>query len=289
MLGNDIDLDANGGSIGNPAGGNDLEIDSFRGSFCMLFDNGITLSCEVRRGARGRPQHLPDRDRRRAQPVLAHALANIRLTVRESTDLDEHLNLLRDGGALFFEDPPTGRAPCSKGPDVREGRVRTAACRRQRHARPAERDPGRDRIDIYGDYANADLNFASTANVDPGFGTKMILRGRIIAGCIVVQRRSAAPSTPPTRSISREVWGYNDVDTHRVRRSLRHPFGTTPGDPGYIFIGSKTLVHGGQPTPPGTWRRSSSPTARTTRRLVSPVGRRAGRARRVAGVAPVTA
>ena len=43
------DLDAAGGSIGNTAGTNDLEIDSFRGALCVLTDTGSSLSatCDV--------------------------------------------------------------------------------------------------------------------------------------------------------------------------------------------------------------------------------------------------
>ena len=48
--------------------------------------------------------------------VLAHANGgNIRLTVRESTDLDEHLNLLQSGSVLFFEDPPDSPRPVLHG------------------------------------------------------------------------------------------------------------------------------------------------------------------------------
>ena len=48
--------------------------------------------------------------------VLAHANGgDIRLTVRESADLDEHLNLLQSGSALFFEDPPDSPRPVPHG------------------------------------------------------------------------------------------------------------------------------------------------------------------------------
>ena len=94
------------------------------------------------------------------------------------------------------------------------------------------------------------------AEQDPGYGTDMLLRGRIIAGCL---SPTALDCTPDSRTLTEidgagtvrttEIWGYDDID----RIQFGDPTGiptdldekTTHGDPGYIFLGSQTFARGG--------------------------------------------
>ena len=234
VLGNNIDLDAAGGSIGNPDGSNDLEIDSFRGDTCHLFDNGFTLSatCDVALEADG-SIFVTETDAA-LNLVLAHAAQNIRLTVRESSELDEDLNLLHGGGALLHEDPPDRPRAVLKGQIYAQtGYVRLHV------GDDVTLDPHGEvlagtTIDIYGDDVNA----------DPAYGTSILVRGRIVAGCVVVSPTQCDPSkaNPVHRA---QLWGHTDVDTVSFGDASGSGFGTTPGDPGYVFIGSETRVHGG--------------------------------------------
>ena len=245
VLGNNIDLDAAGGSIGNPDGSNDLEIDSFRGATCHLFDNGITLSATCDVGMEADGSIFVTETESALNLVLAHALVNIRLTVRESSDLDEHLNLLREGAALFFENPPDRPRIVLKGQVYAHAGFVLLRVGDNVTLDPRSEILAGTTIDIFGDDANADLNVGSTDNVDPTYGTNMTLRGRIVAGCVVVSTLICDPSTANPVHLA-QMWGHTDVDTFWFGDPSGIGFGTTPGDPGYAFIGSKTRVHGSQ-------------------------------------------
>src|SRR5262249_26241209 len=91
VLGQAIDLDANGGSIGTA--GDALEIDSLRGiAFTGLTANADDVALEGSTGI-----YLTETDAY-LRLLLAHAVSgNIRITVRESADVDEDLYLVEDG------------------------------------------------------------------------------------------------------------------------------------------------------------------------------------------------
>jgi len=249
VLGNNIDLDAAGGSVGNPAGTNDLEIDSFRGAFCILTDTGITLSATCDVGIEAYASIYVTETNAALNLALAHAHDNIRLTVRESADLDEHLNLLRTGEVVFFEDAPDSPRLVPNGAVYAETGFVLLRVGDNVTLDPNSRTMAGLDIDIFGDDANADLN-PSTANVDPHFGTNMILRGRIIAGCVFVSSTDCAPFTGnPVQTT--EIWGHTDVDTIQFGDpSGQDLFGgpdlSVPGSDGYIFIGSRTIARGSE-------------------------------------------
>ena len=264
IFANFVYLDANAGSIGSL--GNDLEIDSAlgrEGFDCSLnsvnpplqagcfvaleADSGIFLT-EV-----DGPLHL----------ALAHANGgNIRLTVRESADLDEHLNLLKNGtpvpanapsGALFAESGPDNFRPIPKGTIFAEAGNVELRVGDNVNTDPNSQILAFGSIDIYGDDASRPLAVA-----DPNFGTTMTLRGIITADCVVTASTGTEGATamgsctPGTRNPLgtpiTNIWGNTDVDTFQFGDSTGLPTALSlkdqPGDPGYIFIGSKTIAHG---------------------------------------------
>jgi hypothetical protein len=110
VIGNTINLFADGGNIGDPSGGNDLEIDSQAyayGTIGARATGSIYLS-----------EALPTTASffaRDAQVVLIQALGiaggdavggDVRFTVRESASQGEDLNLLASGSVLFLENAP---------------------------------------------------------------------------------------------------------------------------------------------------------------------------------------
>ena len=80
-------------------------------------------------------------------------------------------------------------------------------------------------IDIFGD-CHGDL--------DAGYGTNMILRGRIVADCVVAKAPASgdpvghvhAVDGEPARPTLTQIWGNNDVDTFQ----LGDPSGSTGGE-----------------------------------------------------------
>ena len=115
--------------------------------------------------------------------MLAHATTgDIRLTVRESGDLDEHLLLLRNGVARFAEDHTTepGNDPDAlrtipSGAIFAETggvllRVGDDVSTHQNSQILANLG-----IDVFGDFGQ----------LDPHHGTNMVLRGSIVADCVV--------------------------------------------------------------------------------------------------------
>ncbi|MHB1243985.1 MAG: beta strand repeat-containing protein, partial [Gaiellaceae bacterium] len=241
VLGQAVDIDANGGSIGDTGGGNDLELDSRRGSPAAgLEAGGDDVALEASTGI-----YLTETDAE-LRLALAHATGgNIRLTVRESADLDENFLLIRSGSARFAEgnasvpglDPDADRA-IPRGQVFAEAgsvelRVGDDVLLHQATEILAARD-----IDIRGDDGNA----------DPTFGTNMTLRGKIVAGCVLTAGDPVGTCAPSTANpvYLTEIWGHTDVDTIQLGDPSGIAGGATHGDPGYIFIGSKTIARGGQ-------------------------------------------
>ncbi|GAB3043216.1 hypothetical protein GCM10027052_26710 [Parafrigoribacterium mesophilum] len=281
VIGQSIDLDANGGSIGVAA--NDLEIDSLVGSpfactnvNCANNPDGssdaglATVADDVALEA-GTGIYLTETDEY-LRLVLAHALSgDIRITVRESGAIDEDLFLVRDGTANFAEDDTTAPANDADHPRVIpngtvlaetgsvELRVGDDITLHQNSQILADRS-----IDIRGDFGNADTGGTIVAPTDE-YGTSMILRGRIIADCVVTpggpgdepMGLCSPTSANPVTGRQINVWGGSDVDLIQ----LGDPSGldlaqtTNPalnkeqwGDAGYIFLGAKTTIHGNATT-----------------------------------------
>jgi Ca2+-binding RTX toxin-like protein len=186
VFGNSIDILAVGGSIGKAGGeGNDLEIDSSRyadGSVGLEAANDIYLT-EVS----GTLRLVQART-----PLNLDTLGggDIRLTVRESQEpdsLDENLQLLASGSALFIENSRR---------TVEKGFIRAGGW--------VELRIGDDLIDTADTSVTAGLHINiylddlnnGTANGDPGYGANTTLRGTFTPGAGYVT----------------SIFGYNDVD-----------------------------------------------------------------------------
>ncbi|NIO40350.1 MAG: hypothetical protein GTO41_09215, partial [Burkholderiales bacterium] len=193
VRGQSIDIDANGGSIGEL--NNDLDIDSSRGSSppcdkdnCADTDAGFSdpglaavnddVGLEATQNI-----YLTETDAY-LRLVLAHAVnGDIRITVGETAAHDEDFFLIKSGAARFAES--NTRAPSGDDLDAPrsvpkgqifaevgsvELRVGDDLATHQNSETLANLG-----IDIFGDFGDADA----------GWGTSMILRGRIIADCVV--------------------------------------------------------------------------------------------------------
>ncbi|MGH3371602.1 MAG: hypothetical protein ACRDPR_16545, partial [Nocardioidaceae bacterium] len=276
VLGQTIGLDANdyeaspngfGGpntnaSIGNPNGANDLEIDSSRGGVedvSLEADNSIFVTeadAKVVHNenvtAAAALDALPTLETdpfSTLRLVLARAWSgDIRITVREEVELpeDDDLRLLQGGDFQRAEDElldiPSGTVIARLGYVLL--RVGDDVDLHQN-----SRTLAGESIDIYGDAAAAAL---APAERDPGYGADMVLRGRIIAGCINPGVLSCDPDTTPTGDLAdlwlTQIWGYDDIDHIDIGDATGAPTVADelldPGDPGYIFIGSKTVARG---------------------------------------------
>jgi hypothetical protein len=263
VLAQTVDIDAHGGSIGDPSGNNDLDIDSRRASPAAgleTISDDVALEAQNSIFVTETDSHL--------RLVLAHArTGNIRLTVRESSPLDvdftdEDFFLIKDGSARFAE--RDGTAPTSGDVDAPRTflhgqvfaemgyvviRVGDDVELHQNSEIVADLS-----IDIFGDFGNSD-----TGNNNTNYGTTMILRGRIVADAVVTlgdltgdPAGTYVPSANnPVAGRITNIWGNADVDTFQFGDPSGEdlvPAGskTTWGNPGYIFIGSKTRVHGSQ-------------------------------------------
>ncbi|MBK5565794.1 hypothetical protein [Ensifer sp. SSB1] len=257
LLGQSIDLDANGGgSIG--AFNNDLEIDSSRGSsnddVALEADNNIYLAeAPVNLGESAGNLRL----------LLAHAYdGDIRITVRETGVQGENLDLLHSGSARFSEDGatfPTFQADAER--LIPHGQIFAEKGNVQlRVGDNVTLDSNSEilaakRIDIYGDVTAFDETISLLANADIGFGSVMLLRGRIIANAAVTPGNktngtpvgTAAPKTSAPHATNLTwIFGNTDVDTIQFGDPSGAGGTNTQGSPGYIFLGSKTRAYGSQ-------------------------------------------
>ena len=264
VLGQTIDIDAHGGSIGQFA--NDLEIDSSRGSFFPGFDvPGLAaIADDVALEARDNI-YLTEVDSY-LRLVFAHAtLGDIRITVRESSpDIDEDLYLIKNGSVRFAEDDSTvpGNDPDAlrsipNGMVFAEvGNVRLQVGD-DVFTHQNTRILANGTIDIFGDWSNAD-----TGGTPDEFGSTMIIRGEVTADCVVTSAGDfdqtgypvaiCTPNTNPNPGAVTNIWGHTDVDIF----TFGDPTGANPcpgatirgcsilGSDGYFKIGSKTIVHG---------------------------------------------
>ena len=222
-----IDLDANGGSIGNPNGLNDLEIDS-------SISGRVHLQ---RRRPGGVELDLPDRDRRATcASSWRHAEnGNIRLTVRESAaDTDEDLLPDPDRLGAVHRDAavPTARGTSRNGIDLR-----------QRH------DPGRSATCSCGSAttstrtrtAGSGRRRTSTSTATGPTSTRTTARRWSSAATSPPATWSWASNSPPYLT---NIWGDTDVDTIQFGDPTGIGMTNTLGSAGYIHLGSQTRVHG---------------------------------------------
>ncbi|MEO6494544.1 MAG: hypothetical protein ABIP99_17070 [Ilumatobacteraceae bacterium] len=281
VIGQTVDLDAHGGSIGTAT--NDLEIDSLVGSpfACTnvncannpdgTSDAGLAAVADDVALEAGTGIYVTEMNGY-LRLVLAHALTgNIRITVRETAALDEDLFLIRNGTANFAEDNTTAPTNDADHPRVIQNGTVLA------EAGSVELRVGDDitlhqnsqilaklSIDIRGDFGNADTGGTLAAPADE-YGTSMILRGRIIADCVMSAGGPGdepmgvcTPTTAnPVAGRQTNVWGGSDVDLIQLGDPSGLDLAQTAnsalnkeqlGDAGYIFLGSKTTIHGNSTT-----------------------------------------
>jgi len=212
VIGNTIYLYAKGGSIGDPSGGNDLEIDSQAHAYG-------TISAQAA-GSINLTETLPTTlafFAKDAQVTLIQALTgNVRFTVRESGAGGEDLNLLADG----LINTPQGSILLRVGDNVTTDET-------------AQILAGNN-IDIYGDFARVnEMSSEEAVNdaVDPNIGTVMQLSGDIIHG-------------PIASGYMTQIWGHTDADNIWFGNASGTANDPNWENPGYIFLGPKTIVYG---------------------------------------------
>ncbi|HZK06225.1 MAG TPA: hypothetical protein VFC82_10350 [Actinomycetaceae bacterium] len=223
-----IDLYANGGSIG--VADNDLEIHSQYPGWTESDDvaleaSGSIFVTETEGGLR---------------LVWARAKAgDIRLTVRESADLDEDLVLVASGSAHFAEDAPLSPFDIpigtiwATGAGLAEGNVQLRVGDNIT-TDSNSRIWASGQIEIFGDWLN----------LDPNYGATMVFAGDIAAGYLAVGSNS-----PPKLT---RIFGNTDADIIQFGGDPAAPgqadttieMGDQLGDPGYIHLGSQTRVYG---------------------------------------------
>jgi hypothetical protein len=275
VLGQTIDLDANdydatpnAGSgpnvsahIGNPNGTNDVEIDSQRagaGDVSLEADGSIFVTEADAKAVRSYNvtlavaldtyQTLETIPNSTLRLVLARAWAgNIRLTVRDEANPigvrpeDDDLVLLPNGNFQRGEDDlltvPNGTIIARLGSVLL--RIGDDVILHQNSQILAGTG-----IAIYGDATAAAIG---GVDPDPGFGSDMLLLGRLVAGCINPGALSCEIYTgTPIHTIT--IWGNDDVDQFQFGDVTGLPTvgnpKTTLGDPGYVYLGAKTRVYG---------------------------------------------
>ena len=260
IIGLTVDLDANGGSIGEA--GDDLEIDSRAGlgQEVSLEANTDDVALEAETSI-----WLTETDGE-LRLALAHAyLGNITLTVREAagaTSTGEDLQLIRSGDARFAESDDVLPGTHDDAPRPLPHGLILA------EAGEVTLNVGDD-VDVHENAAIVaagaiDL-FADHTDNDAGFGATVVLRGQIIAGAIMVVGGNRAPSTPSgttrvapigtwrpddsttdTTAADRttRIFGNTDVDTIQFGDESGVAGGTQWGDDGYIYLGSRTRAFG---------------------------------------------
>src|SRR5690606_22818556 len=146
--------------------------------------------------------------------------------VRESSDLDEDLLLLQSGQTLFAEDGSTSPGNHADSPRIvpngqifAEGGSVTLLVGDDVNLHQNSEILAAEGIAVYGD-ANATDGVLSSVDPDAGYGTNMLLRGRIIAGADVTPGSqsggspvgTAAPTLTAPVHLT-EFFGNTDVDT----------------------------------------------------------------------------
>jgi hypothetical protein len=243
VIGNAIDLDANGAASDIGELDKDLDIDSRAGTG-GVGDVGVEATRHIYLTETVAALDL----------VLAHTdTGDIRLTVRESAAQGEDLNLLELGSARFAEsntrlpghDPDAPRVVPHGLIFAENGkvtlRVGDNVTLDDNSAIVADKS-----IAIFGDYNSADPT--NTINGDPGWGTTLILRGQIVADAVAtagdpVGSWGANTAGPAWQT---NIWGHTDVDTFQFGDASGITGTTVWGQDGFVYLGAKTRVHGSQ-------------------------------------------
>jgi hypothetical protein len=251
VLARSVFLDANGEGANIGADGNDLEIDSGRGPDGGAGYVGLEATGDIFLTETAGALRL----------LLAHTYTgDIRLTVRDSDEMGEDLGLLASGTVRFAES--TSTVPGNH-PDAPREVPRGQIFAEQGTVLLLVGDDvlldanseiiAAGSIDIYGDVSATNGVIDPFANADPGWGTNMVQRGRIIAGADVTpgspmggQPVGTAVPTFTAPQYLTQIWGNTDTDTFQFGDPSGVGGGTNQGDPGFVFLGSKTRVRGSQ-------------------------------------------
>ncbi|WP_292324641.1 hypothetical protein, partial [Mesorhizobium sp.] len=270
VLGQAVDLDANGVGASIGSSGNDLEIDSSRGSPTLTLDqDGDDVAMEADANI-----YVTETDGY-LRLLLAHTYTgDIRITVRESanaTSTGEDLQLVKSGSAQFAESNSRlpglhvdAQRPLPHGLILAETGSVTLRVGDDVETHQNSAIVAGNQIDIYGDFADA----------DEGYGTHILLRGQIIAGAIMVVAGNRSPGSPSGTSGSRpigtwrpddntagvtnadrltRIFGNADSDFFQFGDTTGSAGGTAWGSAGYVFIGSKTRVYGSDVAATGSY------------------------------------
>ena len=233
VVANNIDLDANGGSIGAAvtpdAVGNDLKIDSSHlvtGRLGAEADIGVFLTETV--GA--------------LNVLLAQALTgNVRLTVRDTNALDENLNLIHpsdsvhaaqnDGQILVVENAPqtvpVGLINAPATGSLNTGWILLRVGDNVTTGASLVPNPSNTLItagswiEIFGDY------HGTAPDPDPGVGTVMHFHGTITPGTL----GGCATTTEPAARTCNQTWIFGNTDNDQFN------FDQT-------YLGGKTTTYG---------------------------------------------
>ncbi|MCB9929003.1 MAG: hypothetical protein H6844_06280 [Alphaproteobacteria bacterium] len=258
VYGQSIDIDANGTGANIGEDGDDLEIDSRRGSAAVdLTQIGDDVALEAIDNI------WLTETAEELRLVFAHTYDGlIRLTVNESADptsTGEDLELIQNGSARFAEDngviPPGDHVDADR--IFAHGMI--YAEQGSVELRVADDVTLDDNsqivaglgIIVRGDFADADLHF----------GTEMVLRGMIVAGAMLTtagSRNGGIPVGVSTPDLSAapapgeagyedrltQIFGGSDIDFFQFGDETGAAGTTTWGEDGYIFLGSKTRVYG---------------------------------------------
>jgi len=257
LLGQTIDLDANGEGSSIGAYANDLEMDSRRSSPANTDDVSVEATENIYLAETAEDMRL----------VMAHTYdGDIRITVRESASQGEDLDLLHSGSARFAETNssyPTFHLDADR--IVGHGQVfaedGSVLLRVGDNVTLDSNSEilAAESIDIFGDISATNEVIHALVNLDLGFGAVMVLRGRIIANANVTPGSKnygdpvgdAEPTTtgPDPNNLAR-MWGNTDVDTIQFGDTSGLGGATGQGTPGYIYLGSKTRAYGSQDLDP---------------------------------------
>ena len=167
------------------------------------------------------------------------------MTTHDSADHDEDLILLNFGSVLFAEGA-TAR-PVSHGQIFAEAGSLLLRAGDNVSLDSNSAIVAAHSIAIYGDI-NAVNNTIDTVDADPKWGSTIVLCGQIVAGAVVTAGNpigTYAPSYTAPAYLTR-IWGNAEADVFQFGDTSGAVGGTNWGSAGYVFLGSKTRVYGGQ-------------------------------------------
>ncbi|MEI6160077.1 MAG: hypothetical protein WCP77_09610, partial [Roseococcus sp.] len=246
VLGQAVDIDANGkgATIGTLT--DELEIDSSRSVSVLALDaDGPDVALEASNGI------FVTETSGAMRLLLAHAYAgDIRLTVRESAALGQDFLLVKQGTARFAESN-------SRDPGNQDDAERVVA------NGLVFAETGRislfvgDNVSLHqasGIIAAGDVEiFGDNLNLDAGYGTTMTLRGVLVAGANLLVPGNQSGANPmgvalpsvATPTATLRIYGNGDADSISFGDTSGITGATGIGSDGYIYLGSRTEVYGG--------------------------------------------